>query len=270
MNLGNKLAIAFASVSVCILAVCLFIVSGQDQEPPVITFANNDVIYTDGMDMEQLLMGVEAVDASDGDVTDRIVIEKITKTSSGRSVIVTYAAGDKSNNFSKSSRIFRANTINSDSNRSDSKSTYQLEAGEAAATDVPVVVQTEESRENQQRTEAKGNSDDTLADAENNQEAQRENTLNQEAGVEVQQSAVPVLQLNTAETILKKGTFFNINDYIAQLSDDVDTTEALQHRIRTNGEFDNNTPGDYQVSVMVTDSEGNVSPAQNLTIHVVD
>ena len=269
MNLGNKLAIAFASVSIGILFVCLFVLKGQDKTAPVISFSQNDTVYTESMDMKELLKGVEAKDDVDGDVTEKIVIEKITKTSSGKSVIVTYAAGDNRNNFTKASRIFQAR-IHAADTKGDSKSTNPIEAGTGTGAEIPVIAETESSVENM---EANENADqDTENNAEENQpeeqaEAEQEPAPDTEEPVN---QSVPVLQLNATETVLKKGTFFNINDYIAQLSDDMDTTETLQHRIRTNGAFDNNVVGDYQVTVMVADSEGNISQPQNLVIHVVE
>ncbi|MDD2971674.1 MAG: DUF5011 domain-containing protein [Lachnospiraceae bacterium] len=278
MNLGNKLAIMFATVSICVLAVCAFLLNGQDREPPEISFGQSRVVYRDGMDTAELLKGVEARDRHDGDVTDQIVIEKITKTSDGRSVIVTYAAGDRSNNFAKASRLFQARDLDTDgdANKSDSRSTYKVEAGAGAVTDVPIASGTEGaegSGGNPEAEETETTDDRTEAGTEEEPEKEQqppEEQKPEEPAENVQNKAVPVIKLNTAEATLKKGSFFNINDYIAQLSDDVDTTETLQHRIRTNGEFDNNTVGDYRVTVMVTDSEGNTSGAQNLLIHVTE
>ena len=59
------------------------------------------------MDDAELLEGVTASDNVDGDVTDSLLIEKISGTGEG-SVIVTYVARDGANNVAKVSRVLEA------------------------------------------------------------------------------------------------------------------------------------------------------------------
>ena len=255
MNVGNKLAIIFTFVSALAIVLCFLIMDSEDKVPPIITFSANAVVYTENMNRDMLLESVSAIDDKDGDVTDSIVIEKVTRTSDGNAVIVTYAARDHSNNFVKSSRIFEAawNKKQEVQSRKIEKVQKEELAGEE-----------KESEESEENTAEEKNTDEEVTDEIREEE---DNHVVQE---ETQVKQAPVLLLNTSDAVLHRGDSFNINDYIAQLSDNADTLETLQHKIQTNGEFDNNTAGDYQVTVLVTDSEGNQSEAQQLTIHVVE
>ena len=92
------------AVDILLLAGCIFLYMGQDRTAPVISFDNNEIIYTEAMKTEAVLEGVDAYDSRDGDVSSSLLVESISRTPDGR-VIVTYAARDKSNNIAKNSRI---------------------------------------------------------------------------------------------------------------------------------------------------------------------
>ncbi|MBQ8945306.1 MAG: hypothetical protein IJ058_14605 [Lachnospiraceae bacterium] len=79
-----------------------------DSKPPVISFSSNDIVYERDMDEGLLYEGVTAMDSGDGDVTDRILVEKIVEDRDGSRAIVTYAVSDKSGNVAKQSRVFAA------------------------------------------------------------------------------------------------------------------------------------------------------------------
>lgn len=257
MNLGNKLSIILTSISILALSVCMFISRGEDKIPPVITFSANRLVYSENIEKDKLLESVSAMDDRDGDVTDTVVIEKLTKTSDGKGVIITYAARDHSNNFAKSSRIFEA------ASSVKMESTEKINAIEQKQeTEIKEKEEEIEKEHSEETSKTEDTADDTSAEVEKPEDnkVSQEEVLNQ----------APILLLNTAETTLHKGDFFNITDYIAQLSDDTDTLDTLQYKIQTNGEFDNNTAGDYQVNVLVTDSSGNQSEPQKLTIHVTE
>lgn len=107
--MNSKIAvIGFAIADVILAAVCIFFYINIDRTAPVISFAEDsgELVYMEGMSEEALLEGVSAFDNVDGDVTDSLLIEKISKTANGN-VIVTYVALDSSNNVVKRSRIYR-------------------------------------------------------------------------------------------------------------------------------------------------------------------
>lgn len=103
-----KLAvIGFSIADAALIAASAFLYINLDRTAPTISFEDNDrkLIYTEGMREEELLEGVSAADNVDGDVSDSLLIEKISETANGN-VIVTYVALDSSNNVTKRSRVY--------------------------------------------------------------------------------------------------------------------------------------------------------------------
>lgn len=100
------LTIGFFIADAVLIALCAFFYLQMDRTAPVITLPDTEQIYTTGTDNDQLLEGVTAYDSYDGDVTDSLLIEKVTETGKGE-VIVTYAAVDSSNNVAELSRILK-------------------------------------------------------------------------------------------------------------------------------------------------------------------
>lgn len=93
-------------VDAVLLAASAVLYMRQDRTAPVISFIDNEVEYEEDMDPFLLLEGVSAQDEKDGDVSDTLLIEKVSNTSRG-DVIVTYAAMDSANNVAKASRVLK-------------------------------------------------------------------------------------------------------------------------------------------------------------------
>ena len=100
------LTIGFFIADAVLIAVCAFFYLQMDRTAPVITLPDTEQTYTTGTNTDHLLEGVTAYDSHDGDVTDSLLIEKVTETEKGE-VIVTYAAVDSSNNVAELSRILK-------------------------------------------------------------------------------------------------------------------------------------------------------------------
>lgn len=98
--------IAISVLDAALLALSIFLSVEQDRTAPVISFEKNDLVYSDGMDESLLLEDVTAADDQDGDVSESLLVEKISVTAKG-DVIVTYAAMDSSNNVAKASRVYQ-------------------------------------------------------------------------------------------------------------------------------------------------------------------
>ena len=103
----KKIVIILCVLDVILLGFSVFLYAGEDRTPPVIAFSGDAPVYREGMDEEDLLEGVAAMDDRDGDVTDSLLIEKISGTGEG-TVIVTYVARDEANNVGKISRTLEA------------------------------------------------------------------------------------------------------------------------------------------------------------------
>lgn len=106
--MNTKIAvIGFFLADAALIAASVFLYINLDRTAPVISFADDDrqLTYTKKTSEEDLLEGVSAVDDVDGDVTDSLLIEKISETADGN-VIVTYVALDAANNVTKKSRVY--------------------------------------------------------------------------------------------------------------------------------------------------------------------
>ena len=95
-------------INVAMIITCGYFYVTKDRVPPKISFSQNDIIYEDDIPQSELLKGVGAVDKVDGDISDRVVIEKILKNEDRGAVVVYYAACDYSGNVAKASREFAA------------------------------------------------------------------------------------------------------------------------------------------------------------------
>ena len=81
--------------------------SKYDKSSPEITFQKELLEVSVSTTEEELLADVKAVDKKDGDVTDTIIIESMSKMLEDNQRIVTYAAFDKDNHVGKAERRIR-------------------------------------------------------------------------------------------------------------------------------------------------------------------
>lgn len=103
----NKLRIA--SVLICIACVLMYWgynyydTKSTDTNGPVIEMESEEISVSIKDGREALLQGITATDEKDGDVTDSVVIESVSRFINDRKV-VTYAAFDRDRNVGKASR----------------------------------------------------------------------------------------------------------------------------------------------------------------------
>lgn len=64
------------------------------------------------------------------------------------------------------------------------------------------------------------------------------------------------------------GTPVDQLSYVSDIQDDVDATNTLYRQIQIEGNVDSNTPGTYELTYYVVDSNGNESNRAVLTIVV--
>ena len=100
--------IVLAALSVIGLGVYRFLAARSTSgEAPVISFESNLLEVTTGATEGELLQGVTATDAEDGDVTDSVLVETSTHFVSDKTVEVTYAAFDSQGHVTKAKRSVR-------------------------------------------------------------------------------------------------------------------------------------------------------------------
>lgn len=109
--------LAIANTALAIVSVVLYI--GTDRTEPRFEFMETDIIYEAGMEESRLLEGISAYDNEDGDLTDKIVVEKRIENQEQNLAVIFYAVSDKAGNVAKCSREFTA--------------VYRTETGEAGS-----------------------------------------------------------------------------------------------------------------------------------------
>lgn len=280
--------IIVAAVNLILIIVCAVLYMGKDREKPGFKFEASETVYREEMDMTELLKGVTAYDAVDGDITDRIVIEKITgNPEEGHSVTVFYAVSDKSGNAAKASRVFEAvsdeekevgdtsqarrfpeagieaelggqKEDNGGKESGTAQETAEIPAGSPAQTpeaSLPAAAASASPAATPEITAA------VAADTSTDSRSQEAGT----AGGE--NSAAPVLTLKAAEVRVKAGQGPAWVEIIDVLSDDKDNYETLFRNLSVE-RYDRNKPGTYQVGVHTEDSDGNSSAVVPFTIIV--
>ena len=99
-NIGPLLVV----LNILLLTVCVVLYLEDDRKAPRITLKEVEYDYEIGMSEEILLEGVQAWDEKEGDVTNRVIIEKIVTDKKQNRAIITYGVADSAGNVSKASR----------------------------------------------------------------------------------------------------------------------------------------------------------------------
>lgn len=238
-------------LSIALGAVVVGVRSVSDRKGPEIKFSETkDTTYTKDTTIENLLEGVIATDDRDGDVSYSLRVEGTYPKNDGE-IIVTYVAKDTSNNVSKAQLIMQPSGNMADVTEEDT------ESEETADTDI-------------EDTEAEDTEEDTEdAEAEPELTKEEEAKKTQEDKIEMLSPTAPRFYLTTYYLELPVGTPFDGLSYVADIQDDVDSTNDLYRRIQIDGEVNVSVPGTYELTYYVVDSNGNSSNGAVLTVVVL-
>lgn len=102
--------IIFLPVLICGILTAVYamlFVMTDDTKSPQIQIDQEILEVSVGADDAALLQGVSAKDNADGDVTDSLIVEKISSLAKDHTATVTYAAFDRSGNVAKASRTLK-------------------------------------------------------------------------------------------------------------------------------------------------------------------
>lgn len=278
--------IVLGIINIILIAVCVFFYLRMDRTAPTLTFQATDLTYTAGMDESRLLEGITAFDSRDGDITERIVIEKMIENEEDNVLIVFYAVCDKAGNVAKASREFGARFL--PENQEEMVGEIK-EAGIEAELDTAVkeaenneIAKEQEAEEVMEPTPSEiplpsptGIPTPTVEPTQKPvseppaSQFTQETPISEKATGDSEQtvSGIPVFTLKVSEIKTQAGVRPALVDVIGTLSDDKDSYETLFHNIVIS-KYDVNKAGSYQVTLTTEDSDGNVSPAQHLTIIV--
>ncbi len=105
---GNILGIFFTILSGVLVALIVFAYGRSDRIAPEFRFTALNLVYDSQTKESDLINGINAYDAKDGDMTSRIVVEKVVLNKTEENAVVYYAVADYSGNVAKQSRVFPA------------------------------------------------------------------------------------------------------------------------------------------------------------------
>ena len=106
----KRMHIIFLPVLICGILTAVYamlFVMTDDTKSPQIQIDQEILEVSVGADEAALLQGVSAKDNADGDVTDSLIVEKISSLAKDHTATVTYAAFDRSGNVAKASRTLK-------------------------------------------------------------------------------------------------------------------------------------------------------------------
>ena len=95
-------------LSLILIGAVVFRALSGDHKGPEIAVPDVDIVLTESTTDDQLFEGLTASDETDGDVSDTLRLESVTKVSDNL-VLLVYAAKDKSNNVSTMTRALMTN-----------------------------------------------------------------------------------------------------------------------------------------------------------------
>ncbi|MCR4651287.1 MAG: hypothetical protein K5662_05990 [Lachnospiraceae bacterium] len=294
----NKLLIVgLCIVNVILFGVCAFFFMKMDKVAPEFTFSDTDAVYVEGMDYSKMVVGINAYDNVDGDVSDRIVVEKIVGNSDTDTAVVYYAVSDLSANFAKTSRRFKAVFDNSNTMYAgieNDLSVGDLEKAKKESQENTEAEVTETKTETETETEAETETEETTVEEETVKESEqtveepkkeekKEEPKKEEPKKEEKKEEPKKEEPKTQETpsnsgapyIVMNGSDFTVplgsrpawTALLKTMSDDKDNYETLFKNVKCTG-YDVNKAGTYTATIYTVDSDGNKSNVCTFTLHV--
>ncbi len=303
-NVRGSIIILEALAIIITATLILRIKANKDIVPPVITFPEGTVSYTQGDDPQVLLSGVTALDERDGDVTDSIIISSISVTD-GEEAIAVYHAKDTGNNVAMAVRSVRFTPSDAagisgipvntepadikvmpdadvpDQSLPETPGDENYEASQAfhadvtdspaEGTDTEAAVTQEPQQESADSVLASYESMDpdsyTSEDMERIGAALRSET---EAARDSLPEGSPTIGLMVHAICQDIGSRLNPLDLISSIDDAEDSIEYIfgQIHVEGNAGFTTDHPGKYVFRYYVIDSDGNMSNVARLYILV--
>lgn len=300
MKDSGKWAVVFTVLNIILIVTCVVLLLGRDRKAPVISFSENDLIYYSGIDNEKLLQGVAAMDAKNGDVSDRIVVEKIVQNKNEDRAVVYYAVTDLDGNVAKASRVFGAvNESTGNAMKDIGMAGFDDDMDEAISNETegmtPEIGGNEEMQENvgdmqgEEGEDTQAESSPSMspspsasptpdaeerrrkeqeeADRQAEEEQRQQEEARRKAEEEAAKAGNPKIILKNSTVNTTAGQLPAWIDVIGSFQDDKDGYESLFKNLKAS-KYDVNAKGDHAVTLTTTDSDGNVSDPVSVTVHV--
>lgn len=265
----KRLVVFLAILCIALAGFVIGVRMRTDREGPKITFSDKEIVYTDSTSEEELLEGVTAEDDVDGDVSDTITLESVYPLDDETAVAV-YVAKDSKNNITKVKREMKySEEGSSKKNKEENSEKQNQEEQEPENTPEPTVTEAlPEEEQTDGQDVAPTSEPDQAKGAEANETAAGESNVDQEAEeARAAQEAIasqmpeqsPRIYLTDYLIRIKQGESIDRLSYVKEIQDDADNISELWHYISIDGTVDVNTPGTYELSYYVIDSNNNES-----------
>lgn len=274
MKRNKLIGLLFTIASLVLVMICIFFYMQMDRTPPEFFVQAAEVIYTPELATEKLLEGITAHDNVNGDVTNRIVVEKVMENRGENTAVVFFAVSDEAGNVAKFSKVFPA--VYSDQEQEVIGTAGYIEDLESVEP-TQIVKETDGQEEKEipeespQPTVSPTPSPSPAPTHEPEPPADEEQAANQEeeqqSEEEPSSNIAPTLSLKTSQVKTRVGVTPAWVNLIQTLSDDKDSYETLFQKLKVS-KYDVNKAGTYHVTVSTEDSDGNVSAEVPLTIIV--
>lgn len=100
----RAIGIVLGAVNILLLVICLILYLGKDRVAPEITLGEVIYIYEEGLPDRILLEEVTAWDKQDGELTGKVVVEKVVTDREKKKATIVYGVADAAGNVSRASR----------------------------------------------------------------------------------------------------------------------------------------------------------------------
>jgi hypothetical protein len=284
--LDKKLAIAMCVSIAILLLVIIIMAMSRDTTGPGIRIDQSKMQYVYGSDDDKLLLGVTALDATDGDVTDTVTVEKRVLLSAGKMEVVKYAACDNSGNVTFMEVLLVSEehgaykilpsenySVDYDTLTVTIKGTNVSGKVENAIIDMN---NTKADEETSQEVTTDNNTEDVTTEESTTKKQEETTTKKQEETTTKKQeettkpatNAKPVMTLKQSEITINAGDRINWVSYIKDITDDIDSRDTLFRKVYLTKEIDTSIAGDVTQGLYCTDSNGNRSETVYILIHI--
>ncbi len=250
--------IAFVFVTIASTAIYVGEKLGTDKTIPQITVEGEMIDVSLKATDEELLKGVTAYDEKDKDLTDKIIIESISRfTEKGVSKVI-YAVCDNDNNVAKATRMIRFKDYKSPKFDVDGNLCFSL----YEHIDIRLLIHATDSLEGDITDKIIVTSDDyatsiagvfSLNVAVTNSKGDS-SLIKLPLIVEDRPLSVPTIELKEYLVYAKKGKTIDFKKYIVDALNMKE--ESLKEKVTFESNVDFNTPGTYHVHYYVTDADG--------------
>lgn len=277
MKRNRWIVISIIVIDIFIICGCIFLLTQEDNTPPEFRFQTSDYTYLRSDGEKLLLQNIIAYDNKDGDITERIVIEKIVENQDNRTAVVYYAVSDLAGNVTKISRIFPM--VLSDevpeyvAEQREEDTGAENETGETGLQEETMPENSDPETEDETDDETEEDTDRETEEDEN-EGSDEDNNDNEDAAAEpesaepaVDKSGYPVLTLKKSEVTIEAGTSPPWTELIETMRDDKDDYTTLYYNLHIS-KFTSGKAGDYPVTLQAEDSDGNLSDPVTVTVHV--